>query len=153
MMKRTFGLSLAAMVLAAPAFAQTTAPTTAPMATPPASMTQATVPASSLALSNWYGKAVYDQANNKIGDISDILIDQQKQASMAVIGVGGFLGIGEKNVAVPFGSIKRTVRDGSVYLSMDTTKDALKSAQGLRFDRTTNSWLVDTADSKATTTK
>lgn len=64
-----------------------------------------------------------------------------------MIGVGGFLGIGEKNVAVPFDTIKRTVRDGKVYLTMDANKDALKAAQGLRYDRVTNSWAPDTGNS------
>ncbi|MDX2201843.1 MAG: PRC-barrel domain-containing protein [Hyphomicrobiaceae bacterium] len=153
-MKRAIGLSIAALLLAAPAAAQTTTPpaaTTTP-STPGTAQTTTNIPAQSMALSNWYGKSVYDQANNKIGDISDVLIDQQKQASLAIIGVGGFLGIGEKNVAVPFDTITRSVRDGSVYLTMNTTKDALNAAQGLRFDRTTNSWLVDAADGSGRST-
>ncbi len=151
-MKRILTATALAMILATPAFAQTTTPTTpgtapnAPSAAAPNNAGALTnIPASNMALSDWYRQAVYDNANNKIGDISDVLIDQQKKASVAILGVGGFLGIGEKNVAVPFDSIKRTVRDGKVYLTMDANKDQLKAAQGLRYDRVTNSWGADTA--------
>lgn len=145
MKKRAITLSVAAMLLAAPAVAQTTTPM--PGATRSGAVS--VVPAQSMALSDWYKQSVYDNANNKIGDISDVLIDQQQKASLAVIGVGGFLGIGEKNVAVPFDSIKRSVRDGKVYLTMDANKDALKAAQGLRYDRVTNSWTADTASNSS----
>jgi sporulation protein YlmC with PRC-barrel domain len=142
-MKTILGLSVAAMLLATPAFAQTTTPG----ATGADSRAVSTIPAQNMALSDWYKQSVYDNANNKIGDINDVLIDTQQKASLAVIGVGGFLGIGEKNVAVPFDTIKRTVRDGKVYLTMDANKDALKAAQGLRYDRVTNSWAPDTGNS------
>ncbi|RTL62891.1 MAG: PRC-barrel domain containing protein [Hyphomicrobiales bacterium] len=146
-MKAMLGLSVAALLLATPAFAQTTTPGT----TAADSKAVSTIPAQSMALSDWYKQSVYDNGNNKIGDINDVLIDQQQKASLAVIGVGGFLGIGEKNVAVPFDNIKRTVRDGKVYLTMDANKDALKAAQGLRYDRVTNSWAPDTGNNSSNT--
>jgi sporulation protein YlmC with PRC-barrel domain len=52
------------------------------------------------------GLDVYSADNQKIGDVNDVLINRQGQAVAAVIGVGGFLGIGEKNVAVPFASLQ-----------------------------------------------
>lgn len=134
------------LLLAMPAAAQTTNPN----ATMPSPQAVQNIPAQSVALSDFYRQSVYDKANDKIGDISDVLFDNTKKASLAIIGVGGFLGIGEKNVAVPFESIQRTVRDGKVYLTMDANKDQLKAAQGLRFDRTTNSWMADTAENNAT---
>lgn len=143
-MKRTLILATA-MMLSVPAMAQTTTPGTTTM--PPAATAGAvaTIPAHAMALSDWYHQTVYDNANNKVGDVNDVLIDGQKNASLAIIGVGGFLGMGEKNVAVPFDSIKRSVRDGKVYLTMDANKDQLKAAQGLRYDRVTNAWGPDTA--------
>lgn len=53
-----------------------------------------------------------------------------------IIGVGGFLGAGEKDVAVPFSAVHATMKDGSWYLTLDTTKDALKAAPGYTFDKT-----------------
>jgi hypothetical protein len=48
------------------------------------------------------GVAVYGPDDKKIGTIKDIMIGHDGAVREAVIGVGGFLGIGEKNVAVPF---------------------------------------------------
>jgi len=48
------------------------------------------------------GIDVYGTDNAKIGDIREVLINRSGSAEAVVIGVGGFLGIGEKDVAVPF---------------------------------------------------
>jgi FtsP/CotA-like multicopper oxidase with cupredoxin domain len=50
-----------------------------------------------------------------------------------------------KDVAVPFTAVKHTTRDNKVYLTMDTTKDALKSAQGFKYDRDRTTWVPDTS--------
>jgi hypothetical protein len=48
------------------------------------------------------GTRVYGANNESIGDISDLLIDRDGRVVAAIVGVGGFLGIGQKDVAVPF---------------------------------------------------
>jgi hypothetical protein len=58
------------------------------------------------------GQAVTNPAGETIGDINDLLFDKSGKISAVVIGVGGFLGIGEKSVAVPYGSLSITA-DGS----------------------------------------
>lgn len=52
------------------------------------------------------GLDVYNQNNEKIGDISEMLVDQSGKIQAVVIGVGGFLGIGERDVAIPFEQVK-----------------------------------------------
>jgi sporulation protein YlmC with PRC-barrel domain len=52
------------------------------------------------------GVNIYGQNNEKIGDVNEVLIDRNGNADAVVIGVGGFLGIGEKDVAVPFSGIQ-----------------------------------------------
>ena len=52
------------------------------------------------------GTRVYGANNESIGDISDLLLDRQGQVVAAIVGVGGFLGIGQKDVAVPFGALE-----------------------------------------------
>src|SRR3954466_2061356 len=52
------------------------------------------------------GLDVYNNSNEKIGDIREVLLDQSGKAEAVVIGVGGFLGIGERDVALPFSEIK-----------------------------------------------
>jgi sporulation protein YlmC with PRC-barrel domain len=47
-------------------------------------------------VSNFYRQSVYDPSDNKIGDIDDVLIDKEGRVTAMIIGVGGFLGMGEK---------------------------------------------------------
>lgn len=49
---------------------------------------------------------IYTEDNKKVGDIDDILLDRQGRIVAVVVGVGGFLGIGEKNVAIPFEALR-----------------------------------------------
>jgi hypothetical protein len=52
------------------------------------------------------GLYVYNDANERLGSINDLLQDSSGKISKAVIGVGGFLGIGESNIAVNFDQLK-----------------------------------------------
>ncbi len=52
------------------------------------------------------GVAVYNNSNEKVGDINDIILDTGGRVANVVIGVGGFLGMGERNVAVGFDQLK-----------------------------------------------
>jgi putative membrane protein len=52
------------------------------------------------------GTRVYGANNENVGDINDVLIDHNGRVSALIVGVGGFLGIGEKNVAVPFDALE-----------------------------------------------
>jgi hypothetical protein len=52
------------------------------------------------------GLSVYNDQNEKIGSIKDLMVEKNGGISSAVIGVGGFLGMGERDVAVKFGELK-----------------------------------------------
>jgi hypothetical protein len=52
------------------------------------------------------GVDVYGPNDEKVGDISEVLVDRSGNAHAVVIGVGGFLGIGKKDVALPFSALK-----------------------------------------------
>ncbi|MEE1610144.1 PRC-barrel domain-containing protein [Microvirga sp. CF3016] len=56
--------------------------------------------------SDLIGTRVVSANNESIGDINDVILDRNGQIMAAVVGVGGFLGIGEKDVAVPFKSLE-----------------------------------------------
>jgi len=99
------------------------------------------VPSSSMTVTDWYKQDVYDQSNTKIGEVMDILLDKSGQVNTVIVGVGGFLGAGEKDVAVNFNSIKQSTKNDKVYLTMDTTKDALKSAPGFKYDSGKTTWI------------
>jgi PRC-barrel domain len=88
----------------------------------------AKLPGDTAAVSTYYKRNVYDAADGKIGDVTDLIMGHDGKISTAVISVGGFLGVGEKEVAVPFGSLHVKKKDGSWYLVMHTTKEALSNA-------------------------
>jgi sporulation protein YlmC with PRC-barrel domain len=104
-----------------------------------------TVPNNSATVADWYKQNVYDPSDNKIGEIMDVLVSPDGHATALIVGVGGFLGAGEKDVAVPFSAVKHTMKDKKIYLTMDTTKDALKAAPGFKYDREKTTWVPDTA--------
>lgn len=52
------------------------------------------------------GLNVYNNNNEKIGDISELLVDESGKIQAVVVGVGGFLGMGEHDVAIPFEQVK-----------------------------------------------
>ena len=68
------------------------------------------------------GLDIYNQNNEKIGDISELLVDSSGKIQAVVVGVGGFLGIGERDVAIPFEQI-RLVNESRVVATAATTTD------------------------------
>jgi sporulation protein YlmC with PRC-barrel domain len=78
------------------------------------------------------GETVYaSEAENAemIGEVNDLIVANDGDIDAAVIGVGGFLGVGEKNVAVSFDSLKLvTDKDGDRYVVLETTKEELEGA-------------------------
>jgi sporulation protein YlmC with PRC-barrel domain len=71
------------------------------------------------------GTRVISANNESIGDINDVIVDRNGQAVAAVVGVGGFLGIGEKNVAVPYKSLEFASRE-----QVNAMSNADKNAAG-----------------------
>jgi sporulation protein YlmC with PRC-barrel domain len=120
-----------AALLALPVLAQTTTPGAAPGTPTPGSagvtVTQVDVVAmqSGWRASKVVGMDVYDDANRKIGSIDDLIITRNERVPVAVLSVGGFLGIGSKLVAVPFQQLRMT---GDDKLTMPgATADSLKA--------------------------
>lgn len=99
------------------------------------------VPSTSLTVSDWYKQDIYDPQDSKIGKIDDVLVSRSGQIDALIVGVGGFLGTGEKDVAVPFTAVKWTSKNNKKYLTMAATKDQLKSARGLKYDSDKTAWV------------
>jgi hypothetical protein len=79
--------------------------------------------------SNWIGQSLYNANDENLGDINDILLDKDGAVRAVIVGVGGFLGIGEKDVAVSFAAIEpRTDEDGDVTLYLNATQEQLEAA-------------------------
>jgi len=85
--------------------------------------------------SKFIGKTVYSTNNENVGDINDLLVGPNGQVKAAVVGVGGFLGIGEKDVAVPLDKLSMTKdQNGMDYLTITSSRAELEAAPA--FDRT-----------------
>lgn len=95
MSKRTFAAALAASALL-----------TLPLAAQTSGKFITQEKADQWRASKLVGVNVYNQNNDKIGDVREVLVDKSGKANAVVIGVGGFLGMGEKNVAVAFTNLK-----------------------------------------------
>lgn len=93
-----------ALVAGGAAFAQT-ATTPAPGASTSSSTTQANLKGNWRA-SKLVGLAVYNESNEKLGDISELLLDNSGKVNAVVIGIGGFLGVGQHDIAVSFDQLK-----------------------------------------------
>ena len=79
------------------------------------------------------GSKVYNNANDNIGSVEDIILKPDGSMDEVVLSVGGFLGIGDKYVAVPFNALKLS-RDGtSLKIMTDGTKDSLKALPDYQF--------------------
>ena len=76
------------------------------------------------------GKSVYNDKNDKVGDVDDLIIAPDSSASYAIIGVGGFLGLGERQVAIPVNRLKHS--EGRIVLP-GATKDALQAMPSFQY--------------------
>jgi len=83
-----------------------------------------------ISANTYIGQTVYNSADESIGKISDLIMEKDGGITAAVVGVGGFLGIGEKSVAVPFQtiSITQTPDSDDVKLTTSETAESLQAA-------------------------
>jgi len=96
----------------------------------------ALVPEEPTIASAFIGRSVFsseDPESDNIGEVNDLIIGVDGMITHAVIGVGGFLGIGEKDVAVPFDELQVVEQDGDIRLIYASTREQLEAAE--EFDR------------------
>jgi PRC-barrel domain len=165
MLKHTLTAATLAAILASPAFAQSSAPERKPEAAPQNSMPNLSVVehvsfVQSQHATDWRGSKlmgaiIYGPDNASIGSVNELLIGNDSKVRAVVIGVGGFLGVGEKNVAVPLDGLNITRKPDSSAIdkiSVNYTKDELKSAPQFTYDeggqaQTMGSGVTDTIKS------
>ena len=73
------------------------------------------------------GATVYNENNESIGEVDDIMIPAVVGTPVAVISVGGFLGIGSKLVVVPYERLQMGGQGGNRWIMIGATKDSLTS--------------------------
>jgi hypothetical protein len=159
MLKKIMAVAAVSGLALTSALAQQTSPSTPPMATPPATSATPSAPSASATpstatpkaatiapsgkanfvttqtsdqwlASKFKGTDVVGADDAKIGDVSDILFAKDNKVLAYIVGVGGFLGIGAKDVAIDPASFQtvpgKDTNDFKLRLSM--TKDELKAA-------------------------
>jgi sporulation protein YlmC with PRC-barrel domain len=77
------------------------------------------------------GATVVNSSDERIGKIDDLVVSPKDKVTYAIVSVGGFLGVGNKLVAVPFDSL-RTVKEERLMLP-GATKDALKALPEFKY--------------------
>ncbi|WP_336070073.1 PRC-barrel domain-containing protein [Nitratireductor rhodophyticola] len=138
MFRNLLATTAIATLVATGAVAQTstTTGTGAPAAAPTEQPTEMVVRADGHLATDLIGKTVYngtgEDAEN-IGEVNDLVLDEEGEVSAIVVGVGGFLGIGQKEVALEYDLVEWAEQDGDRWLVVETTADALKAQE--EFDR------------------
>ena len=104
-------------------------------------------PASEWLARVYLGAKVLNAAGETVGDINDLVFSRTGQISTVVLGVGGFLGVGERNVGVPFDALTyKSDKDGARIIVVALSKDALKLAPPFKaIEKTTLDKIEDKA--------
>ncbi|UVK56616.1 PRC-barrel domain-containing protein [Mesorhizobium sp. AR02] len=130
MIRTLLATTALATLIATGAFAQSAA-SPAPAAAPSVQEPAATAPvprAEGSIVTNIIGESVYNGTGDdaeSIGKVSDVVFDKDGMAKSVVIGVGGFLGIGAKNVAFDYDKLQWAEKNGDRWLVAQTSKDEL----------------------------
>lgn len=137
MLRKLLATTAVALLLTSSAHAQTTtAPAsetvapTAPVTTPePVVMVKK---AEGHLASSLIGETVYNSMGDDaeaIGDVNDLVVNPEGQIQAVIVGVGGFLGIGEKDVALEYDLLAINDVDGDEVLVIETTAEALEAQE------------------------
>jgi sporulation protein YlmC with PRC-barrel domain len=108
-MKNLFAIALLSTALvSSAAYAQTAQPAdrAAPVATTSPAGSEKMMLKGKWRASKLMGLDVYNEANEKLGDVNELILDKDGKVSAVVIGVGGFLGMGEHDIAVTMDKLK-----------------------------------------------
>jgi sporulation protein YlmC with PRC-barrel domain len=98
------------------------------------------------------GTKIQNSAGENIGDVNYLVLDAKGSVTTVVIGVGGFLGVGEKNVGVPFKAVTRQDdKSGNPVFKLDATKEELSAAPA--YEWTEKGSMQKAADSASETVK
>lgn len=131
-MKKIALITASLVVLAAPAFAQDHKT----VGNAPAEAKYSTVSKDEMFSSKLKGLTVTNQKDETVGEITDLALKNHELDAL-ILSVGGFLGVGEHYVAVSPSSvnIRYDQKNDKWLASMNTTKDALKSAPEFKYPK------------------
>ena len=98
------------------------------------------------------GVNVYNEANDKIGDIAEVILDRSGKVARVILGVGGFLGLGEHYVAITFDKPK-WVDQPVTLTTASTTVPTNAPATSTAADGTTRTTGAAATTTTTTTTR
>lgn len=124
-MKRLLAVAAFAPLMAFPAVAQDNG--AAQMRAAPAAANTQTMN-NQISASALLNENVVNANNEAIGDINDVLLDKSGKVNSVIVGVGGFLGMGEKDVALSFDQLKFTNNGNDLVVTSEATKETLQAA-------------------------
>ncbi|KAB2912065.1 MAG: hypothetical protein F9K29_20680 [Hyphomicrobiaceae bacterium] len=124
---------LALLALAAPALAQKTddrKDASPKVAIPANTFFKGQTASQHLARERWLGAKVVNKDNQTIGTIEDLILGTGNQVEGVILGVGGFLGVGEKKIGVRIGALKITTADGRTTIALPMATKEMLGAVG-----------------------
>ncbi|MCV0387852.1 MAG: PRC-barrel domain-containing protein [Nitrobacter sp.] len=94
-----------------------------------------TVKAADFMTSKIIGTNVYNNQNETVGEIVDLVIENGKTITGVVVSVGGFLGMGESYVVLDPATVVLNQKDDTWKAFVDTSKDSLKNAPKFKYSK------------------
>jgi sporulation protein YlmC with PRC-barrel domain len=92
-----------------------------------------------ISANDFIGKRVYTKAGDDIGEVNDLIMTDNGSIRAVILGVGGFLGMGEKDVAVSMNAIDLAQDGNNFRLIVDGSKEQFKSAP--TYDRSKRTYI------------
>jgi sporulation protein YlmC with PRC-barrel domain len=133
-MKKSIYLACISLVVSSLAVAQTIQTPTRPQATTPPATSATMTSTDEFRASKLIGTNVKTNDGDALGELNDLIISSGDQMLQAILSVGGFLGIGERHVAVPYKDLEITRVHNNHEVFYQTTKDRLEGMPKFSYD-------------------
>jgi ribosomal 30S subunit maturation factor RimM len=135
-MKKSISFACISLLVGSLAVAQTTQTPTMPPSSTPSATSAAMTSTDEFRASKLIGTNVKNNDGDTIGEMDDLIISSGDKMLQAILSVGGFLGIGERHVAIPFKDLKVTRVNNDNELFYQATKDQLEGMPKFSYDET-----------------
>jgi ribosomal 30S subunit maturation factor RimM len=135
-MKKSIYFACMSLLVGSLATAQTTQTPAMPHSSTPAVTSADMASADEFRASKLIGTNVKNNAGDTIGEMDDLIISSGDKMLQAILSVGGFLGIGDRHVAIPFKDLKVTRVNNTNELFYVATKDQLEGMPKFSYDET-----------------
>lgn len=133
-MKKAIYLACISLIVSSLAVAQTMQTPATPQSTTPSGTSADMTSTDAFRVSKLRGTDVKNNDGDTIGELDDLIISSGDKKLQAILSVGGFLGIGERHVAIPFNELKINRVNNDIELFYQATKDQLEGMPQFSYD-------------------